>query len=250
MAVTGEIDGGPALVGAPVVDTIGGLLAAQGILTALIARGRTGRGTARGRLAARRRAALASGAAVGLPRDGRADRPLRERASESRAVPGLPRARRLDLRRGVEGRTRGGRSARPPGGPSWPTTRASPRARTASRTGRSWTALLEVAIAERTVEEWMAVLEPIDVLCAPVNDYAQLVRHPAVLATGMIVEQEHPRAGRFTTMATRRQAREDAGHDTHRGARPGRALARNPGRSGPDGGGAGRAGRRAASSDT
>ncbi|HEY4910320.1 MAG TPA: CoA transferase, partial [Methylomirabilota bacterium] len=44
MAVTGEVDGGPALVGAPVVDTIGGLLAAQGILTALIGRGRTGQG--------------------------------------------------------------------------------------------------------------------------------------------------------------------------------------------------------------
>ncbi|HEY4910266.1 MAG TPA: CoA transferase, partial [Methylomirabilota bacterium] len=63
-------------------------------------------------------------------------------------------------------------------------------------------ALLESVIAERTVEAWIAVLEPIDVLCAPVNDYAQLVRHPAVLATNMIVEQEHPRAGRFTTMAT------------------------------------------------
>src|ERR1700693_1232703 len=44
MAVTGETDGGPALVGAPVVDTIAGLLAVQGILTALIARGRTGEG--------------------------------------------------------------------------------------------------------------------------------------------------------------------------------------------------------------
>jgi formyl-CoA transferase len=48
----------------------------------------------------------------------------------------------------------------------------------------------------------MAVLEPIDVLCAPVNDYAQLVKHPAVAATGMIVQQDHPRAGRFTTMAS------------------------------------------------
>src|SRR5713226_9771398 len=44
MAVTGEVDGGPALVGAPVVDTIGGLLAAQGILLALLARARTGQG--------------------------------------------------------------------------------------------------------------------------------------------------------------------------------------------------------------
>jgi len=61
--------------------------------------------------------------------------------------------------------------------------------------------LIESVMATRTVEEWMAALSPIDVLCAPVNDYTQLVRHPAVLATGMIVEQEHPRAGRITTMA-------------------------------------------------
>src|SRR5262249_59419321 len=44
MAVTGEAEGGPVLVGAPVVDPIGGLLAAQGILMALIGRGRTGQG--------------------------------------------------------------------------------------------------------------------------------------------------------------------------------------------------------------
>jgi len=35
----------------------------------------------------------------------------------------------------------------------------------------------------------MAVLEPLDVRCAPVNDYPQRVKHPAVRATGMIVEQ-------------------------------------------------------------
>jgi formyl-CoA transferase/CoA:oxalate CoA-transferase len=44
MAITGERDGGPVLGGAPVADTLGALLAIQGILTALIARGRTGRG--------------------------------------------------------------------------------------------------------------------------------------------------------------------------------------------------------------
>jgi formyl-CoA transferase/CoA:oxalate CoA-transferase len=62
--------------------------------------------------------------------------------------------------------------------------------------------LLEGIMAQRTVEEWMTLLEPLDVLCAPVNDYPQLVQHPAVRATGMIVEQDHPRAGRFTTMAS------------------------------------------------
>jgi crotonobetainyl-CoA:carnitine CoA-transferase CaiB-like acyl-CoA transferase len=48
----------------------------------------------------------------------------------------------------------------------------------------------------------MTALEAIDVLCAPVNDYATLVRHPAVVASGMITEQTHPRAGRLTTIGT------------------------------------------------
>src|SRR2546430_14444395 len=44
MAVTGEPDGTPILTGAPVVDTIGALLAGQGIVTALLHRQRTGQG--------------------------------------------------------------------------------------------------------------------------------------------------------------------------------------------------------------
>src|SRR5689334_6170238 len=38
MSSTGEPDGGPALCGAPVADTLGGMLAIQGVLTALISR--------------------------------------------------------------------------------------------------------------------------------------------------------------------------------------------------------------------
>jgi crotonobetainyl-CoA:carnitine CoA-transferase CaiB-like acyl-CoA transferase len=48
----------------------------------------------------------------------------------------------------------------------------------------------------------MDILERADVLCAPVNDYADLLRHPQVMASDMIVEQDHPRAGRFKTIAT------------------------------------------------
>ena len=48
----------------------------------------------------------------------------------------------------------------------------------------------------------MDVLEQADVLCAPVNDYPMLVRHPQVVATGFITEQSHPRAGTFKTVAT------------------------------------------------
>src|SRR5213594_4751960 len=42
MAVTGEPDGGPILCGAPVLDTLGAVSAALGVLTALLHRERTG----------------------------------------------------------------------------------------------------------------------------------------------------------------------------------------------------------------
>jgi formyl-CoA transferase/CoA:oxalate CoA-transferase len=64
------------------------------------------------------------------------------------------------------------------------------------------TALLAEVFRARTVAEWMTRLESHDVLCAPVNRYADLPHDPQVIATGLIVEQEHPRAGRFRTLDT------------------------------------------------
>jgi crotonobetainyl-CoA:carnitine CoA-transferase CaiB-like acyl-CoA transferase len=48
----------------------------------------------------------------------------------------------------------------------------------------------------------MSRLEAHDVLCAPVNRYADLPSDPQVIASGMLVEQEHPRAGRLRTLDT------------------------------------------------
>jgi len=201
MAVTGEAEGGPALVGAPVVDTIGGLLATQGILTALIARGRTGEGQ-------RVDVSLLDGALLshlarlsvfhetGVPIG-------RYGSGHPNLVPYQAFHARdgwifLAVWKDDTWRPFCAAAGRPEVADD---PRFAARAdRLANR--KELTALLEVAIAGRTVEEWMAALEPLDVLCAPINDYAQLVRHPAVLATGLIVEQDHPRAGRFTTMAT------------------------------------------------
>jgi len=201
MAVTGEAEGGPALVGAPVVDTIGGLLATQGILTALIARGRTGDGQ-------RVDVSLLDGALLshlarlsvfhetGVPIG-------RYGSGHPNLVPYQAFHARdgwifLAVWKDDTWRPFCAAAGRPELADD---PRFAARAdRLANR--KELTALLEVAIAGRTVEEWMAALEPLDVLCAPINDYAQLVRHPAVLATGLIVEQDHPRAGRFTTMAT------------------------------------------------
>jgi len=200
MAVTGETDGGPALVGAPVVDTIGGLLAVQGILTALIARGRTGEGQRVDvslldgvLLSHLARLSVFHETGVPIPRYG---------SGHPNLVPYQAfRARDGWIFLAVWKDATWRPFCDVAGQPA-----LADDPRFATRAGRlanrkELTALLEIAIAGRTIEEWMAALEPIDMLCAPINDYAQLVRHPAVLATGMIVEQEHPRAGRFTTMA-------------------------------------------------
>ena len=201
MAVTGEVEGGPALVGAPVVDTIGGLLAAQGILTALIGRGRTGQGqrvdvslldgVLFSHLA---RLSVFHETGVPLGRYGSGHPNLVPyqafRARDGWIFVAVWRDETWAPFCAAVGRPELADDAR-----------FGARAdRLANR--KELEALLESIIAGRTIEEWMAALEPIDVLCAPVNDYAQLVRHPAVRATNMIVEQDHPRAGRFTTMAT------------------------------------------------
>ena len=200
MAVTGEADGGPALVGAPVVDTIAGLLAVQGILTALIARGRTGTGQRVDvslldgvLLSHLARLSVFHETGLPIPRYG-SGHPNLVPYQAFRALDGWIF---LAIWKDATWRPFCDVAGRPELADD---PRFSTRAdRLANR--KELTALLEIAVARRTVEQWMAALEPIDVLCAPINDYTQLVRHPAVLATGMIVEQEHPRAGRFTTMA-------------------------------------------------
>jgi crotonobetainyl-CoA:carnitine CoA-transferase CaiB-like acyl-CoA transferase len=201
MSVTGEPDRAPVLSGAPVVDTMGALMAGQGIVTALLHRERTGRGQRvdvsllNGALlahAARLSMFLATGDEPGrwgsghpymvpfqaLPaRDGfvyvavwrdRLWRPFCEAIGDS-ALADDPRFA-----------TREGRLAR--------------RA--------ELTTLLESVFRQATVREWMERLEARDVLCAPVNRYADLPGDPAVSASGMLVDEDHPRAGRIRTLAT------------------------------------------------
>jgi crotonobetainyl-CoA:carnitine CoA-transferase CaiB-like acyl-CoA transferase len=201
MAVMGEPDGPPVLCGAPVLDTIGALMAGQGVVTALLHRERTGQGQRvdvsllNGTLlahAARLSIFLATG-----------EEPGRWGSGHPYLVP----FQAFEARDGwiyvavwvdrlwepfctaVE---------RPmlAADPRF-ATRADRRARRAELT----TLLAEVFRA-RTVTDWMARLEAHDVLCAPVNRYADLPGDPRVLATRLLVEQEHPRAGRFRTLDT------------------------------------------------
>jgi crotonobetainyl-CoA:carnitine CoA-transferase CaiB-like acyl-CoA transferase len=201
MAVTGDADGDPVLCGAPVVDTVGGLLATQGILTALLARARSGEGQ-------RVDASLLDG--MILAHAARLSVFHETGEQPGRWGSGHPEVAPYQALRARDGwifvavwhdrlwepfcESIGRRELA-----------ADPRFATRSDRLAHRQALgkaLAEVFARRPVAEWMEVLERADVLCAPVTDYAGLVAHPQVIASGMIVEQEHPRAGRFRTIAT------------------------------------------------
>ncbi len=64
--------------------------------------------------------------------------------------------------------------------------------------------LIQSALITRTTEEWLAILEEAGVPCAPVLTRNRMIEHPQVLASGIVVENDHPQAGRL------RQARNAA----------------------------------------
>ena len=69
-------------------------------------------------------------------------------------------------------------------------------------------ALIQEALLTKPAAHWLAVLEAAGVPCAPVLTRSQMVRHPQVAASGIVVETEHAHAGRL------RQARNAARFET------------------------------------
>ena len=64
--------------------------------------------------------------------------------------------------------------------------------------------LIQSVLRGRTTDDWIARLESRDVPCAPVLTRREMIRHPQVDANGIVVEVDHPEAGRL------RQARAPA----------------------------------------
>src|SRR5260221_9102645 len=61
-------------------------------------------------------------------------------------------------------------------------------------------ALLNEALATRTVAEWDAIFERHDVPHAPILQVSEVLANAQVLARGMVTEYEHPRLGRFPAL--------------------------------------------------
>ena len=201
MAVIGEPEGPPMLCGAPVLDTIGALMAGQGLLTALLHRERTGEG---------QRVDVSLLAGTILAHAARLSIFLATGEEPGRWGSGHPYIVPFQAFEASDG---------------WvyvavwidrlwapfcdaienPALARDPRFATrADRLQRraELTALLAPVFRTRTLADWMARLEAHDVLCAPVNRYADLPHDPQIAASHLLVEQEHPRAGRFRTLDT------------------------------------------------
>ena len=81
------------------------------------------------------------------------------------------------------------------------------RFKTAAGRNRYANARLELtqsALLNKNASEWLEILDSVDVPCAPVLKRHEMIRHPQVEASGIVVETDHPHAGRL------RQARNAA----------------------------------------
>lgn len=57
--------------------------------------------------------------------------------------------------------------------------------------------LIQSILRKRGTEDWLARLESQDVPCAPVLTRREMIGHPQIKANGIIVETDHPQAGRL-----------------------------------------------------
>ena len=61
--------------------------------------------------------------------------------------------------------------------------------------------LLDKVLHTRTVEQWVALLEPLGIPVGPINNIAQVFEHPQVLSRGMRIELPHPLSGSVPSVA-------------------------------------------------
>jgi len=78
--------------------------------------------------------------------------------------------------------------------------------------------LTQEALRARTTAEWLTLLEEADIPCAPVLTRRDMIKHPQVVANGIVVENRHAHAGRLRQ--TRQPARFSRTPPEHRFGAP------------------------------
>src|SRR5262249_34412401 len=72
---------------------------------------------------------------------------------------------------------------------------------TRAANGAALVAIVEEVIASRTLDEWRPRLDAAGLIWSPVNRIEEVLDDRQVRAMGYVAELEHPRAGRFESLA-------------------------------------------------
>jgi len=194
MSVTGEAGRGPVRVGFPVADTAGAMFGTQGVLAALMARERTGKGQ---RVDV---SLLQSALAFQLPV---LAMHMQSPGSAGRRGSGAPYSSPNEAYRTSDGYImvaaylpeRWIELCRAIGRPelAFDSRFESNEKRLAAREELS--EAIESVLTTRSTAEWVSILESADVMCTPVLEYEDLLSQTQLRATEAVWHVEHPTAG-------------------------------------------------------
>ena len=199
MSVTGEPGGAPVKSGVPIADLSVGLFAVNGILAALIARGKTGRGQHIDASLFDSALAMAAWETTEYWASGETPQPMGSahrlsapyqafRTSDGYiTLAALTRAQWQHLCSTID-------RAALADDPRFATNAA----RMANRP--ALVAEIEAALAARTTEDWVARMLAAGVPAGPIYDFAHVVSNPHTKARHMIEDVDHPVAGRIHTL--------------------------------------------------
>jgi formyl-CoA transferase len=201
MSITGEPGGPPVKVGVPITDLGAGLFTLAGILAALHARGRTGRGQYIDASLVEAGIALSVWEATEYFTTGSIPQPTGSahrlsapyqalQCADGYITIGAANDRSFAKLCDLLGRTEWTRDPRFASNAR----RVEHRAELASA--------IEAVTSEQPRTHWLRQLESVGIPCGPINTYEDVFRDPQVLAREMLVEVEHPVLGRTRTLGT------------------------------------------------
>lgn len=199
MAVCGQADGGPLRLPIPISDLCGGMNGAFGVVNALYARERTGRGQRVDTSLYESALAMGPYEAAEYFTSGQAPRRLGQAHRLAAPYQIFPTSdgwvaigaatqvfwERLCQLMGVSELA------------------ADPRFDTGAKRVENYDALIEILsvhLGKETADEWIRRLDEAGIPVAPVLSHEQALTHPQTLAREMVVEVEHPTAGKVKVL--------------------------------------------------
>ncbi len=201
MSVTGEAGGAPVKVGVPITDLGAALFAVTGILSALLARLRTGRGQLVDTSLVDAGVALSvweatqyfSGRGVPTPLGSahRMSAPYQAiRCADGYITLGAANDRIFH------------RLCDALDHPEWAGDADHRDDEHRLRHRVALATRIEAVTTRRPCAHWLALFEARDIPCGPINDYADVMADPHILARELVVETDHPTLGRIKTLGT------------------------------------------------